>query len=68
MLVGMYLLNALGNLVERIKDLRPLSVFYHYGSAIEEGIEWASFGGVVLCAQLLVLLAALLFGRRDIYT
>lgn len=67
-LVGMYFLNALGNLVEGIEDLQPLSVFYHYGSAIENGIDWASFSGVALCALVLVLLAALVFGRRDIYT
>lgn len=67
-LVGMYFLNALGDLVKEIEDLRPLSVFYHYGSAIENGIEWASFGGISLAALVLVFLAALLFGRRDIYT
>ncbi len=64
----MYFLNALGNLVEEIERVRPLSVFYHYGSAIEDGIKWASFGGITLCAFLLVLLDALLFGQRDIYT
>ncbi len=42
--------------------------FYHLGSAVEDGIEWASFGGIAFCALLLVLLAALLFGQRDIYT
>jgi ABC-2 type transport system permease protein len=67
-LVGMYFLNALGNLVEEIEDLQPLSVFYHYGSAIEEGIDWANFGGVTLATLLLVLLAVLAFARRDIYT
>ncbi len=67
-LVGMYFLNALSNLVEEIENLRPLSVFYHYGSAIEDGIEWVSFGGVTLTTLLLVLLAALAFDRRDVYT
>ncbi len=67
-LVGMYFLNALSYLVEEIEDLRPLSVFYHYGSAIEEGIYWANFGGVTLATLLLVLLAVLAFARRDIYT
>ena len=67
-LVAAYFLNALGNLVGELEDLRPLSVFYHYGSAIEDGIEWPSFGGTSLAALLLVALAVLLFGRRDIYT
>ncbi len=68
MLVGMYFVNALGNLIEGLERVRPLSVFYHYSSAIEDGIEWMSFGGIALCALLLVVLAALLFRRRDIYT
>jgi ABC-2 type transport system permease protein len=38
-LVGMYFLNALGNLVQEVEKVRPLSVFYHYGSAIEDGVE-----------------------------
>ena len=66
-MVGMYLLDALGNLIEELEKIQPLSVFYHYGSAIEDGISWTSFGGITLCSQLLVLLAVLAFDRRDIY-
>ena len=67
-LVGMYFVDALGNTVEELEDARPFTVFYHYGSAIEDGIDWASFGGITLVALALVLLAALTFSRRDIYT
>lgn len=64
----MYLLDTLGRVSTDLEDLRPASVFYYYGSAIEDGIHWPSFGGVTLLACVLVLLAALAFRRRDIYT
>ncbi len=60
---GMYFLNALGKVVEEIEDLRRLSVFYHHGSAIEDGIDWLSFGGATLAALLLVFLTVFAFGR-----
>jgi len=68
LLFGMYLLDTIGRASEDLEDLRPLSVFYYYGSAIENGIDWADFGGIILVALALVLLAVLVFGRRDIYT
>lgn len=67
-LVAMYFINALGNLVEGLEDLQSVTVFHYYGSAIEDGIDWPSFAGVTAVALLLFLLAALLFGRRDVYT
>ncbi|CAN5204058.1 hypothetical protein BH24ACT19_BH24ACT19_03280 [soil metagenome] len=67
-LVAMYFVNALGNTAEGLEDARPFTVFYYYGSAIESGVDWPSFGGVTLAALLLLLLAALAFDRRDIYT
>jgi beta-exotoxin I transport system permease protein len=67
-LVAMYFVNALGNLVEKLEDAQPFSVFYYYGSAIEDGMDWTDFGGVSLAALALVLLAVLAFRRRDIYT
>ena len=65
-LAGTYFVDTLGGLVEELEGVQPFSPFYQYGSAIEHGIDWMSFGGVTLYA--LVLLAALAFGRRDIYT
>ena len=67
-LVAMYFLDALSSVVKELETVQPLSVFYHYGSAIEDGIEWFAFGGVTLAALALVLLAALAFSRRDVYT
>ncbi|MDP9426276.1 MAG: hypothetical protein M3P37_09665 [Actinomycetota bacterium] len=66
-LFAMYLIDALGRVSEDLEGLRPASVFYYYGSAIENGIEWFSFAGVTAVALLLVALAAFAFTRRDIY-
>jgi ABC-2 type transport system permease protein len=68
LLFGMYLLDTIGRASEDLEDLRPVSVFYYYGSAIENGIDWADFGGISLLVLALVLLAVLAFRRRDIYT
>jgi ABC-2 type transport system permease protein len=68
LLFGMYLLDTIGRASEDLEDLRPVSVFYYYGSAIENGIDWADFGGITLVALAFVLLAAFVFRRRDIYT
>ncbi len=67
-LISMYFVNALGNAVEELEGIQPFTAFFYYGSAVEDGIDWENFGGLTLAALLLVLLAALLFRRRDIYT
>lgn len=67
-LVASYLLNALGNVSEDLEDYQPLSVFYHYGSAIRDGIDWAAFGGITAIAAGFVMLAVLAFRRREIFT
>lgn len=66
-LVGMYFLDVLGQIVDFLEPFQPLSAFYHYGSPILDGINWASFAGVTAVAILLAALAALAFQRRDIY-
>ena len=68
LLFAMYLLDTLGRVSEDLEDLRPLSAFYYYGSAIEDGIDRTHFAGLTLAACALVLLAVLAFRRRDIYT
>jgi len=68
LLFGTYLIDTVGRASEDLEDWRPASVFYYYGSAIENGIDWAHFGGITIIALALVLLAALAFRRRDIYT
>jgi ABC-2 type transport system permease protein len=68
LLFGMYLIDVIGRASKDLKDWRPASAFYYYGSAIEHGIDWTHFGGMILIALAFVLLAALAFRRRDIYT
>jgi ABC-2 type transport system permease protein len=68
LLFGMYLIDAIGRASKDLKDWRSASAFYYYGSAIEHGIGWTHFGGIILIALALVLLAVLAFRRRDIYT
>lgn len=67
-LFAMYLVDALGRVSADLEELRPASIFYYYGSAIEDGIDWASFGGTTAVTFACVLLAMLAFRRRDIYT
>jgi ABC-2 type transport system permease protein len=68
LLFAMYLVDTIGRASDDLEDLRPASVFYYYGSAIEDGIDWVNFGGVTLVAFVFVLLAVLTFQRRDLYT
>ena len=68
LLFVMYLLNVLGDIVDEMEGYQPLSAFYYYGSAIENGIDWANFAGLTAVAVGLVVLAILVFRRRDIYT
>ena len=68
LLFAVYLVDSIGRASEDLEDLRPASVFYYYGSAIEDGIDWVNFGGVTLVAFVFVLLAVLTFQRRDLYT
>jgi ABC-2 type transport system permease protein len=68
LLFGMYLIDTIGRASEDLEDWRPASVFYYYGSAIENGIDWTHFVSITLIALALALLAALAFRRRDIYT
>jgi ABC-2 type transport system permease protein len=68
LLFGMYLMDTIGRVSKDLEDWRPVSVFKYYGSAIEHGIDWIHFGSITLVALALVLLAALVFRRRDIYT
>lgn len=66
-LLTMYLVDVLGGLLDPFESLRHLSVFYYYGSALQDGVDRAGSAGVAAAALALVVLAALLFGRRDIY-
>lgn len=68
LLVAMYFVDGLANSVEFLEDIQPLSAFYYYGSAIQEGIDWTNFAGLTAVTLVLVLLATVIFRRRDIYT
>lgn len=68
LLFSMYFVDALANTVEALEFFQPLSAFYYYGSAIENGLDWANFAGLTAVTAALVLLAILVFRRRDIYT
>ena len=68
LLVVMYFVDGLANSVEFLKSIQPLSAFYYYGSAIQNGIDWTNFAGLTAVTPALVGLAMLIFRRRDIYT
>lgn len=68
LMVGMYLLSALGNVPEEIEGYRKYSGFYHYGAAITDGIDPTAFFGISGVAFVFVALAVLLFRGRDIHT
>ena len=67
LLVVMYVINGVAATVERVHELRRLSLFSYLGSAIQFGIHWVDFAGILVLAVVLVVLAAALFQRRDIY-
>ena len=68
LLLAMFMLNGLAGLVEAVEPFRPLSIFYHYGSAIERGIAWPSFLVIATIGAAFAGAAMAAFARRDIYT
>ncbi len=68
LLIVMYFVDGLAGSVEFLEDIQPLSAFYYYGSAIQDGIDWANFAGLTAVTLALVGLAVFIFRRRDIYT
>lgn len=66
-LLAMYVAEALGSMSPSVQFLRTVSLFHYYGSAVEHGVPWASFGTILVLALLLAVLAGLAFYRRDIY-
>jgi ABC-2 type transport system permease protein len=67
LLVAMYVLNGIAGAVERVQQLRHLSLFSYLGAAIQTGIHWVDFLGVLALALVFVALAVVSFRRRDIY-
>lgn len=67
-LIAMYVLNAVGGVVDSVKEVRRVSLFYYYGAAILDGIAWVNFVVILLLSVGLTALAVLAFNRKDIYT
>jgi ABC-2 type transport system permease protein len=68
LLVGMYVLEGLGNYSAKVEPLQPVGVFHHYGAAIVEGIDWPRFLGLLLVALVLMAMSIVAFSRREIFT
>ena len=62
----MYLMEVLGKLSDAFAAVDGLSAFHYYGSAIEDGLEPASFAILVAAGALLAAAGCVLFERRDV--
>jgi ABC-2 type transport system permease protein len=67
LLIVMYFVDGLAGSVDFFETIQPLSAFYYYGSAIEDGLDWGNFAVLTGSTVVLVGLAVLVFRRRDIY-
>ena len=65
-LVGMYVLDLLGELAPSVAFLRDASAFKYLGSAIQQGIDPIGFLGVAMVGVALAALGAQWFDRRDV--
>lgn len=63
----MYLLNVIGRLAPVISWVRWGSAYHYYGIAITEGLWLNGMLTLVAASIVLVVLATILFNRRDIY-
>ncbi len=68
LLILMYFVDGLASSVELFDAIKPLSAFNYYGSAIQNGMDWTSFGVLAGATAALVSVALLIFLRRDIYS
>jgi ABC-2 type transport system permease protein len=62
----MYAVDLAGRLAHGLVGVRWISVFRYYGAPLRDGIDAASFVGVVGAAVVLAVLGAMLFERRDV--
>jgi ABC-2 type transport system permease protein len=65
-LAVMYLVEVLGKLSDAFAAVDGLSAFHYSGSAIEDGLEPASFAILVAAGALLAAAGCVLFERRDV--
>jgi ABC-2 type transport system permease protein len=63
-----YVVNGLGGLVDWLRPLQKLSPFYQYAAhdPLRQGVSWVSVGVATGTVVVLVVVAALAFGRRDV--
>jgi ABC-2 type transport system permease protein len=64
----MYLFDVIGRISSDYADLRWLSSFRFYGSALMDGLDWGHIAVLMVAALALLAAALALFDRRDIYT
>jgi ABC-2 type transport system permease protein len=64
----MYLIDIIGKISSDFVDLRWISAFRFYGSALMNGVDWGNIAILLAVAIVLLLAAIALFERRDIYT
>ncbi len=65
-LTAMYFADLAGKLASNVSDLRWISAFRYYGSAIEHGLDLTNVLGLSLTALALAAAGAECFNRRDI--
>jgi ABC-2 type transport system permease protein len=64
----MYLIDIIGKISTNFADLRWISAFRFYGSALMDGVDWGNIAILLVVSVALLLAAIALFERRDIYT
>lgn len=65
-LVAMYVFDLVGKLSPDERILRDISAFKYYGSAIQDGFDWAHAIGLTGVGIALAVVGAFLFRRRDV--
>ncbi len=65
-LVAAYVIDLAGKVAPALEQVRALSPFKYYGSAIQDGIDPVAFAGLALVGALLAIAGALAFERRDL--
>lgn len=66
LLVGMYAIDVAGRLAHGLEPIRWASAFRYYGAPMLDGLDPASFIGLIGAGVLLLALGALLLERRDV--
>jgi ABC-2 type transport system permease protein len=65
-LLGMYVIDLVGKLADKVEPLRYVSAFRYYGSAIQDGIDPLAFAGLTLAGVALAVAGASMLRRRDV--